>query len=218
MPMDIWGAPYICSESSYPVPKGFDMSDWTPSVTQGNAGLSTERDRAAGPTWAAPTEIRRNSLDGDALAGMNVLLVDDDYRNLFAIKALLERTKAAVKIAARGPDAFYALQRTPNINIVLMDIMMPDMILPAQASWTRNPIGAALGQEDLRPPALAYCGPTTPPRRRKPRELVTPCGGRAMNPLMTSSPTLPAPAVSSDASLLAAARHDPDAFSFVLPN
>jgi CheY-like chemotaxis protein len=113
MPMDIWGAPYICSESSYPVPKGFDMSDWTPSVTQGNAGLSTERDRAAGPTWAAPTEIRRNSLDGDALAGMNVLLVDDDYRNLFAIKALLERTKAAVKIAARGPDAFYAQQRTP---------------------------------------------------------------------------------------------------------
>jgi RNA polymerase sigma factor (sigma-70 family) len=33
-----------------------------------------------------------------------------------------------------------------------------------------------------------------------------------MNPPMTSSPTLPAPAVSSDASLLAAARHDPDAF------
>jgi hypothetical protein len=37
---------------------------------------------------------------------MNVLLADDDYRNLFAIKALLERTKAAVKSppAVRTPS------------------------------------------------------------------------------------------------------------------
>ena len=103
------------------------MSDWTPSVTQAQGGVSAARDRAAGQPGAASTEIRRKFLDGDALSGMNVLLVDDDYRNLFAIKALLERTKAAVKIAASGPDAFYALQRTPDINIVLMDIMMPDM-------------------------------------------------------------------------------------------
>jgi CheY-like chemotaxis protein len=66
-------------------------------------------------------------LDGDALAGTKVLLVDDDYRNLFAIKALLERSKAAVKIAGSGADALYALQRTPEIDIVLMDIMMPNM-------------------------------------------------------------------------------------------
>jgi CheY-like chemotaxis protein len=110
-----------------PALKGFDMSDWTPSVTQAHGGVSPARDRTAGQPGAASTKIRRKFLDGDALAGMNVLLVDDDYRNLFAIKALLERTKAAVKIAASGPDAFYALQRTPDINIVLMDIMMPDM-------------------------------------------------------------------------------------------
>src|ERR1700739_288520 len=59
---------------------------------------------------------------------------------------------------------------------------------------------------------LGLLWPTNPPRRRKPREPVTPWGARAMKPPVTSSPTLPASAVSSDASLLAAARHDPDAF------
>src|ERR1700722_640030 len=102
------------------------MSDSTLSatVTQGHAGVGG---RAAGQRAAGPAENRRKFLDGDALAGTKVLLVDDDYRNLFAIKALLERSKAAVKIAASGPDAVYTLQRTPDINIVLMDIMMPDM-------------------------------------------------------------------------------------------
>jgi CheY-like chemotaxis protein len=103
------------------------MSDSTPTVTHAHAGLTTDRDYSAEPAAARPAEIRRKSLDGDELSGTNVLLVDDDYRNLFAIKALLERAKAAVKIAASGPDAIYALQRTPDINIVLMDIMMPIM-------------------------------------------------------------------------------------------
>jgi len=107
--------------------KGFEMSDSTLSVTHGHAGLSPARDHTAARSAARPEATRRSFLDGDALAGTKVLLVDDDYRNLFAIKALLERAKATVKIAASGLDAVSALQRTPDINIVLMDIMMPDM-------------------------------------------------------------------------------------------
>src|ERR1700722_11957507 len=103
------------------------MSDSTLSVTHGHAGLGTARDPVAAGRETRPEASGRSFLDGDALAGTKVLLVDDDYRNLFAIKALLERAKAAVKIAASGLDAVYALQRTPDINIVLMDIMMPDM-------------------------------------------------------------------------------------------
>jgi RNA polymerase sigma factor (sigma-70 family) len=61
------------------------------------------------------------------------------------------------------------------------------------------------------PTFLGFSGPTTPHEKML-RESVTPSGARAIKPLMTSSLSLPAPAVSSDASLLAAARHDPDAF------
>jgi CheY-like chemotaxis protein len=64
---------------------------------------------------------------GGPLAGTTVLAVDDDYRNLFAMRALLERVKAAVKIAESGPDAIVALERTCEVDIVLMDIMMPVM-------------------------------------------------------------------------------------------
>lgn len=103
------------------------MSDSTPNVTHGHAGLSAARENELDPRGPRRRESRRGFLDGDALAGTKVLLVDDDYRNLFAIKALLERTKAAVKIAESGADALYALQRTPDIDIVLMDIMMPNM-------------------------------------------------------------------------------------------
>jgi CheY-like chemotaxis protein len=101
------------------------MPDSTPTVT--HAQVRAAGDLPAGKRGAAPREIRRQFLDGDELAGTRVLLVDDDYRNLFAIKALLERTKAAVKIAGSGADALYTLQRTPEIDIVLMDIMMPNM-------------------------------------------------------------------------------------------
>ena len=82
------------------------MPDSTPTRTQGDPGLSAAREHAPAPPAARPTENPRKFLDGDALAGTKVLLVDDDYRNLFAIKALLERTKAAVKSpkAARTPS------------------------------------------------------------------------------------------------------------------
>jgi signal transduction histidine kinase/CheY-like chemotaxis protein/HAMP domain-containing protein len=59
--------------------------------------------------------------------GATVLVVDDDFRNLFAMTALLERGNAKVVVAESGPDAIATLQRDPDIDIVLMDIMMPVM-------------------------------------------------------------------------------------------
>jgi signal transduction histidine kinase/CheY-like chemotaxis protein/HAMP domain-containing protein len=66
-------------------------------------------------------------LDGGDLAGAKVLVVDDDFRNIFAITALLERSHALVTSAESGADAITALEDMPDVDIVLMDIMMPGM-------------------------------------------------------------------------------------------
>jgi CheY-like chemotaxis protein len=62
-----------------------------------------------------------------AIDGVKILLVDDDFRNIFALSALLERGHADVVIAESGAEALAALERTPDIQMVLMDIMMPVM-------------------------------------------------------------------------------------------
>ncbi len=54
-------------------------------------------------------------------------MVDDDYRNIFAMTALLERCGAIVSVAESGADAMTVLEQTPDISFVLMDIMMPLM-------------------------------------------------------------------------------------------
>jgi CheY-like chemotaxis protein len=66
-------------------------------------------------------------LGHSALAGTTILVVDDDRRNLLAMTALLKGGSAEVVTAGSGPDGIAALSQTPNVNLVLMDIMMPGM-------------------------------------------------------------------------------------------
>ncbi|HEY7313782.1 MAG TPA: response regulator, partial [Gemmataceae bacterium] len=61
------------------------------------------------------------------LAGKKVLLVDDDMRNIFALSTVLEEHDMAIVSADNGRDAIKILQQQPDIDIVLMDIMMPEM-------------------------------------------------------------------------------------------
>ncbi len=62
-----------------------------------------------------------------AIEGTKILLVDDDFRNIFALSALLERGHAEVVVAESGAEALAILEAMTDIDIVLMDIMMPVM-------------------------------------------------------------------------------------------
>jgi CheY-like chemotaxis protein len=62
-----------------------------------------------------------------SLAGKKVLLVDDDIRNIFAMTSLLERHNMQVISAETGAQALSMLSENPDVDIVLMDIMMPTM-------------------------------------------------------------------------------------------
>ncbi|HSC66228.1 MAG TPA: response regulator, partial [Cellvibrio sp.] len=62
-----------------------------------------------------------------ALEGRRVLLVDDDMRNIFALTGALEQKGALVEIARNGFEALEKLNEVADIDIVLMDVMMPGM-------------------------------------------------------------------------------------------
>ena len=61
------------------------------------------------------------------LAGKKVLIVDDDIRNIFAMTSMLERYKMEVISAETGQAAIETLQKTDGVDLVLMDIMLPEM-------------------------------------------------------------------------------------------
>jgi CheY-like chemotaxis protein len=63
----------------------------------------------------------------DALVDKKVLVVDDDIRNIFALSSVLERHGMTVVTAGTGREALARLEEIPNVAIVLMDIMMPEM-------------------------------------------------------------------------------------------
>ncbi|MBV9978632.1 response regulator, partial [Bradyrhizobium sp.] len=87
-----------------------------------------------------------NSSDEDLL-GKTALLVDDDARNIFALSSVLERRGMKVLTATTGSEAITLVNSNPEIAIVLMDIMMPQMdgyqtigVIRENPSFARLPI------------------------------------------------------------------------------
>jgi len=91
--------------------------------------------------------IERLHGSDEALLGRTVLLVDDDARNIFALSSVLERRGMRVLTATTGSEAVAAVRSTPELAIVLMDIMMPEMdgyqtmeVIRADPAFHRLPI------------------------------------------------------------------------------
>ena len=108
----------------------------TVTSTPGEGSTFTVYLPAGPPTTASPAmppaarqlAVKPSStVDGAVFGGLRILLVDDDFRNIFALTALLERGHAEVTVAESGSDAIAMLERKRDIDIVLMDIMMPVM-------------------------------------------------------------------------------------------
>jgi signal transduction histidine kinase/DNA-binding response OmpR family regulator/HAMP domain-containing protein len=93
-----------------------------PLVETGQTPVGPVRRTAGHGGDRTPSAIKSETLDG-----LKILVVDDDYRNIFAMTALLERGNAVVAVAESGAEALAILEQVPDIDIVLMDIMMPVM-------------------------------------------------------------------------------------------
>jgi signal transduction histidine kinase/CheY-like chemotaxis protein/HAMP domain-containing protein len=107
---------------------GSTFTVYLPCTLAAGAGAgaiaSTEpvNDAAAASPSAADQRLARTDL-----AGMKALIVDDDFRNIFALTAFLERGHLKVISAESGEEGVATLKRTPDVDVVLMDIMMPIM-------------------------------------------------------------------------------------------
>ncbi len=77
--------------------------------------------------------------------GRKILVVEDDVRSIFALSSLLEPRGATIVIARNGREALAVLESQPDISLVLMDIMMPEMDgLTAMREIRKNPRWAKL--------------------------------------------------------------------------
>ena len=63
----------------------------------------------------------------EVLSGKKVLITDDDARNIFSLTKALEKYKVEVILAMDGKQALEQIDKNPDIDVVLMDMMMPEM-------------------------------------------------------------------------------------------
>ena len=90
---------------------------------------SSTRESTPDTTLAAKkaAEVAGIEADISRLNGCKVLVVDDDMRNIFALTSVFESHDMTVLFAESGQEALEVMRATPDIAMILMDIMMPDM-------------------------------------------------------------------------------------------
>ncbi|MCI3930634.1 HAMP domain-containing protein [Streptomyces sp. AN091965] len=113
--------------------------------------LSAHTVPEADDNWPAPTKLEawKEGHAGRVLPGRRVLIVDDDIRNVFALTHVLSRVGLVVLYAENGREGIETLERNPDTDLILMDIMMPEMdgyetiaAIRRSHRWTGLPIVA----------------------------------------------------------------------------
>ncbi|MFD9488997.1 ATP-binding protein, partial [Streptomyces sp. NPDC059991] len=101
--------------------------------------------------WPTTTKLDewKQGRAGQVLPGRRVLIVDDDIRNVFALTHVLGRVGMPVLYAENGREGIETLERNPEVELILMDIMMPEMdgyetieAIRRSPLWTDLPIVA----------------------------------------------------------------------------
>jgi signal transduction histidine kinase/CheY-like chemotaxis protein/HAMP domain-containing protein len=98
----------------------------TPERLLEQASLFLHRNFAKMPEWHRNVLTALHDSD-EVLQGRRVMIVDDDVRNIFALTSLLEDRGMVVVSHDNGRDAIRYLQGQPDVDVVLMDIMMPEI-------------------------------------------------------------------------------------------
>jgi HAMP domain-containing protein/signal transduction histidine kinase/CheY-like chemotaxis protein len=107
------------------VDKGSTFTLFLPQTYSGPEGSRME---ANDPESASENNLEIPPLpDNVDFSGRKVLVMDDDIRNIFAINSVLESRNMKVLHAENGVDGIRLLQENPDIDLVLMDTMMPEM-------------------------------------------------------------------------------------------
>ncbi|HET6908495.1 MAG TPA: HAMP domain-containing protein, partial [Mycobacteriales bacterium] len=142
------------------IPRAFPFADTVQLPVQGDLdGQPSGR----GPIITTPPSMDEGPTDYDAtsLADATVLVVDDDVRNVFALTSALEMHGANVLYADNGADGLRLLKERPDVDLVLMDVMMPDM----DGNETTAAIRRMPGREEL--PVLFLTAKAMPGDREK---------------------------------------------------
>ncbi|QKV97926.1 HAMP domain-containing protein [Streptomyces sp. NA02950] len=119
--------PAVLPAPEEPLP---DTADHAPSGVFGDVGeLGSATPDGRDEAWPETTRLKEWQVGrpGRVLTGRSILIVDDDIRNVFALTHVLGRVGVSVKYAENGREGLEVLHRNPDVSLVLMDVMMPEM-------------------------------------------------------------------------------------------
>ncbi|RAK56389.1 hybrid sensor histidine kinase/response regulator [Phenylobacterium soli] len=75
----------------------------------------------------AKAKVNQSKLDDPVLAGRRIVVIDDDIRNIFSLASALEEYGIELSYAESGRAGLEVIEAQPDVDVVLVDIMMPDM-------------------------------------------------------------------------------------------